>query len=503
MKMPWLPHMQQVRRTSLLFLAVLQSTLSFTQNAQPDKPQLLDGMQFAFKLSNGFNTTQATHETGNSRLSGALVHQHALNMELFRYLGKSGLFIGINGGFGLNGFVYKTDSDLEYPDSDFDLYYNKLDAFEYLHADLGIGHTFMFNSRWMLRSQLKAGIRVNSPINSTTVYSSENTRLLEYEIVSEDNTHPIFRLESDIGYKLKNNDILELGLFYTYASSLVYTGEYTYFSDNSTGTFRNYGRELGLTLNYVFSGYSRRLAIHSSGLSGSTKSESKANFKEEARLHHPSSWLIGLQTGWYFARFIVPKNTALETSSSPSGHVGIIWQYNSSEKMFWEGDFSFNSYSETTKTKFRTISSSGTGDFVLTMSAGRGYRLIGRNNYNWVNISAGLDVNFLGNEKGMNGTSTSRISKPDGEVLLEVRSESYVKHRFYPGVHLILSKDFILGRNSFLSLAFKHTEGFYSVIQNDVETSGTDIPSGIQRFQSNFLGSANTFSLGFKRRFNN
>jgi hypothetical protein len=196
----------------------------------------------------------------------------------------------------------------------------------------------------------------------------------------------------------------------------------------------------------------------------------------------------------------VDPNSALETSSTPGMHFGINYQRNSSSKSFWETDLSLNRYWESVKTKYSVSSSSSDNTFIVAASAGRGYRIIGKNAYNWLNISAGLAVNFVGSERGYNGASTSRISRA-GVVLLEVQSDTYTKHRFYPSIYLGMSKDFRLGKNSFISLTYQRSEGFFPVIRNETETSGTDNFSGMESFNSNFSGSANKFSIGFMRRF--
>jgi len=485
----------------LVTFLLIQSFLVFAQSGKQDEVKLLDGFQFAFKLSNGFNTTQSQEMSGASKLTGGLVHQHAFNVEGIQYLGSKGIFVALNLGFGINGFAYKTSTNNELVNSAYFRYYDKLEAFPFLHADAGIGYASQINNRWIFRSQLKIGVRSSALISNYYGFSDINGTIMEYELESHNTWHSILRGESGIGYTLKNHDILELGVFYTYTNSSVYTGTYTYYSDNSTGSFLNYGRELGLTLNYIFSGYSRRSAISARSTPGLTLSEKKTNFRIERRKFQPGSWLLGLRIGLHAARFKPEPNSVLMSGSVPDLHFGINFNYNPTQNTFWEGDISNSSYDEVTITKYGTSSSFSSGDYILGLSAGWGYRIIGRNNYNWLSVSGGVGVNFVGNQRGTNGYSRFKLSR-NGIVLVDVMSTTSVLHRTYPILYLGLSKDFRLGVNSFISLAYRHTEGFYPIVQQKIQSSGQDVVD-VENFNSNFRGASNTFGIGYKQRFNN
>lgn len=481
---------------------MLHTLLAIGQTSKPEVPRLLEGLHFGIQLSNGFNTTRSNHVTGDSKLSGSLVHQHAFQLHVEQYLGQKGIFISAGAGFGMNGFVYKTDTDLEYPNSSYDYYYNKLDVFPFASVDMGVGYSYRLSERWIFKPQLRAGIR-SSPEQATSVgHSTTEGRVLDYRIETEGRNQTTLRLQIDFTRILKNDDLLAFGLYYTHTNSLVYSGSYFYPTDNSAGTFTNYGREVGISVGYIFSGYSRKMDIYSKVKEGKHHTDAKKSFRKQRRTFGEKSWVLGARSGVFGAKFIAEPNSTIQSATGTSTYVGVNFLYNVSKNAYLEGDLSYNTYSEPRKTKYYLSTSSSSGDFLFTLSSGYGYRVLDKNNYNWLNVSGGLNFNFVGPPKGMDGSSEFRVSNSNGDILLDGKSDTYIKQKFYPGLYLTLNKDFRIGANNFISFSYTHTEGFYPVIVMEYETNGLDVYGGNEAFDVNFKGRTNTFSIGVKHRFN-
>jgi hypothetical protein len=158
---------------------------------------------------------------------------------------------------------------------------------------------------------------------------------------------------------------------------------------------------------------------------------------------------------------------------------------------------------DVTKFAVAKYSSSGSGVFnAVQLSGGGLYRWILKNNYNVININAGLTLGFHGarNDKngihswgsgGMNGTINGN------PVVYDYSSVSSVKSNVLTSLYLGLSKDFRIVNNFYFTLNYRQQVGLYKVYESTYNYSGLSVPTTIGA-RTKITGSSKDFQFGFK-----
>jgi hypothetical protein len=140
--------------------------------------------------------------------------------------------------------------------------------------------------------------------------------------------------------------------------------------------------------------------------------------------------------------------------------------------------------------------------YAVQLSGGGLYRWILKNNYNVINIHAGLTLGFHGARNDENGIHSWGSGGMNGTingnpVSYDYSSVSTVKSNVLTSLYLGLSKDFRIVNNFYFTLNYRQQFGLYKVYESTYNYSGLSIPTTTGA-KTKITGSSKDFQFGFK-----
>jgi hypothetical protein len=176
-------------------------------------------------------------------------------------------------------------------------------------------------------------------------------------------------------------------------------------------------------------------------------------------------------------------------------------------QIYWEAGFHSQLFWNVQRFKFNKYGSSGTSAFyAFQFSAGGAYRWILSNNYNVINVHAGLSLGFH-NIKNYNGINSSGGGSINGvfdnnPISFNYSYTSKIHSNVLSSVYLGLSKDFRVVNNFYFTINYRQQFGLIKVVESTYTYSGENIPYTTDA-RTKINGSSKDFQLGFKLKLGN
>ncbi len=465
-------------------------------------PYIYTKNSFKISLGNGFNRIKFTVLEGEDKPLAGVGLAPRLN---FDYRFSLGDHFGVNIGAGLGAFPfrYKVDAKEGYYGTEGWGYFNLTEYQLHSGLNTSVDYNYWLNDKYNLKTTFGVGGIAMGGLYGQIISYSEYTQEFEIQYNADFGLIPYLKLSTGVDRVLKNDNLLGLSLSYEYFLQPVFTGTYSMYSNESSGTLTSKGHNIGLTLGYTFTRAKKMklaedLVIHSEDISFK---DAKKKFKKERRFIDPKSTFFDLSSGMLFARNQVGVGDhLLKSGSFASWIVSANIEKGIKNNFFWQAGLSVSeTWSYIRINSPDTFWSFGGNEFVSAQASfGVGTRLISKkSNINFLNVSAGLSVGAHTSQKGPSGYSSGSGGQ-DGETLYQFRVDYTTKRNIYPTVYLNLSRDFQMTKSLYLSLDYRFNLGLMNVVQGDVEYSEQPDLSNVLNDQINIKGTSNAFQLGIK-----
>jgi len=483
---------------SLLSLSV------FAQRLTASDSLLFRKDHFSFNPEFGLNNIHETQSTGSEHLQFYTNRRFGFNLGYtFNFTPRYGLLLSsgitlqssdtrlpqsvVQGPSGRNSFVA--------------LYSNTSAAFVYcipiaqryiLQLKAGAGF-----SKCMFRDYQNSiqALSINIGNPSADQYSKV---IIDHRLLSAFGT-----VGASVSHILPNNDLLSLNVGLDYYFSPLYKGSYEFQNKTSTGTFENAGANLIVGLGYTFTRGTRAQRVVKDTETGSSERESQRSFRKEKRFIDPKSTFAGISAGYY-----------VNMNKLSSGGEGFIEKYSRRQtgsvqiwveqgiKKGWYAEAGYNAafYKSGFNVKGVPVYYANKNFGVSQLYAGIGKRLIGKNNYPWLNISAGVGVNVHTLSKGINDSMWgASYTYPQEDTIFYFKSKQSVARTVFPTLHLGVSKDFQLTKALYFSVAYRLQLGLATVAEQLVDYREED---GVYKKAVVTLnGTSHSLHFGVKYRF--
>lgn len=330
----------------------------------------------------------------------------------------------------------------------------------------------------------------------------QHNMALDYE--SDNKNYLLAKIGMD--YVLKNDDLLGVSIGYEHFFSPIFQGGYNVYSFTSSGSILNRGNNLNLTLGYQFTRAKRMKKIEEYFLKNKTTvADAKKAFKAEKRYIDPESWFVSISGGLFLAKNKASREaTYLNSISVPSYIVQLSGEKGIRDNYFMEFGVSVSeSFSAIHVNEIEAVRFTiGYNEFVgIQPSFGIGKRLIGKNNTNYLNISAGVSVGINTDSKESVGAGSGNLYSEIGDTLYAYTYDDGTKSPVYPTLYFDLNKGFQMTNNLYLSLSYRHNIGFIPTWQADFEYHSRPDLNTTRPGSLKINGTSNAFQLGLKYKF--
>lgn len=453
---------------------------------------------FSILLVDGVSFTRPQIVQGEGRFRRAAGISHGLNFQYTHNFSDHFALSGI-AGFGIVPFTYRITEKDSLPGTSMDNYFERSDYKMFTNLALQGAYRSRISSRYAYRVHAGAGVR-----HFETSYIS---------IGSGNQTGPDYELDMQFlgGWKpyvtfgggwirqIRNEDEVSLSVAYDQSFSDIYRGSY-YLNGGSKGTFSNTGSNFNLSIGYTFTGNGRRQRMAKLMESGTDSKAVKKLYRKEIRYIDPKSTFIALYGGMGFGtNRLSDQGGHLKHGTFATFVPRLTVEKGIAKNYFAEAGFHYATYWSTMRTPVSMFGSVAFDAYQLSIGAGK--RIITKNNYNIINLHAGLSFGMTNLQKGLSATSYIAYTYSDStsngiqQHAFSSYSEDYVSRTFLTSAYIGASKDFRLVRNFYLSLSYRFNQGFYSVYEQRIDYT---FDGNATKARISLNGSSHIYQLGFK-----
>lgn len=211
-----------------------------------------------------------------------------------------------------------------------------------------------------------------------------------------------------------------------------------------------------------------------------TKEEIKSNKKKqriEKRYIHPQSKYISVSAGWAFSSTHTkdPNNFLQQglVMGNNNYFPNIMYEHGIKNNFFGEIGYDYTRQGiRMTRNMGDNLSWSSYGRFDPKHSShnvilGAGYRVVGKNNYHFLNLHGGMFFSFSNRSKQtmnplLGGYATYDISEPNNELNYQIYSKLNSYSSFTFGPYIGISKEFRIAKDVRLFVKYIHRFGLIS-----------------------------------------
>lgn len=494
---------------NLGFLLLLLHFTASSQTSAPDSTQELKNL-YSFSLVNGLNQSHSEPIYGDLQMAKATSVTHGFNFHYTRILHPAfDLSAGL--GFGALPFRYKLPENynpIGY--GPFMNYFNNLNYKGFWRVELLASYRKQLTDERLLRAQVGGGfVHYGAYSYGSQSYISYDTiqpdeQIYDLDILFNNRIKPFVSLGGELSKTLKNRDVLGFKLSYDYAFNTAFEGSYVMKNQTSAGKYINNGHFLNFHLTYTLTRAKHIQTIKALQLDPNMdrKGARKAARKQK-RYIDPSSKFINVSGGAGIGqtRVIKDPNSIFINYGFGSFLPRLTFEKGLKNQFYYEFGFHSQLFWDVQKFSFDKYGASGNSAFYAYQFSGGGlYRLILPNNYNVINVHAGMSLGFhLENGSGYGGGVISgEINGVPYQFSYTYTSE--IHSNILSSVYLGLSKDFRIVNNLYLSLSYRQQFGLIKAAQTTYAYSGLNIPY-TEGVQTKINGTSKDFQLGFKVKF--
>lgn len=308
---------------------------------------------------------------------------------------------------------------------------------------------------------------------------------------------------TSISHILPNNDLLSLNVGLDYYFSPLYKGSYEFNNRSSTGTFENGGANLIVGLGYAFTRGTRVQRVLKEAETGSSEKESQRNFRKEKRFIDPKSTFAGISGGYYVNMNKLTsggEGFISKYSRRQTGSVQLWLEQGLKKGWYAEAGYSGAIYKAGFNIDGVQVYFAHKTFGVSQLYAGMGKRLIGKNNYPWLNISAGVGINAHTLSKGISDSIWgARYTYPNNDTSFYFESNHSVVRKVFPTLHLGVSKDFQITKTLYFSVAYRLQLGLATVSEQMISYREEDNVD--KKAVVSLNGTSHSLQFGLKYRF--
>lgn len=459
---------------------------------------------FSFNPEFGVNNIHETESTGSEHLQFYTNRRLGFNLGYtFNFTPRYGLLLS-------SGLTLQT-SDTRLPQSVVSGPGGR-NSFVTLYSNTSAAFVYRIPVAQRYLLQLKAGAGFSkcmfrdykNTIQTMTIYAGNPGAIQESKVIIDHTLLSTFgTVGASISHILPNNDLLSFNVGFDYYFSPLYKGWYEFQNKTSTGTFENAGANLIVGLGYTFTRGSHVQRTVKDVETGSSEKESKRNFRKEKRFIDPKSTFAGISGGYYvnMNKLTSGGEEFIEKySRRQTGSVQIWIEQGIKKDWYAEAGYHAALYKSGFNVEGSPVYYATKNVGVSQLYAGIGKRLIGKNNYPWLNISTGVGVNVHKLSKGINDTMWgARFTYPQEDTSFYFESKQSVVRTVFPTLHLGVSKDFQLTKALYFSVAYRLQLGLVTVAEQLVNYREED---GVYKKAVVTLnGTSHSLHFGVKYRF--
>jgi len=481
------------------------------QEAQPNIKNL-----YTFSLVNGFNRNSSESLTGDKRPGNAFAMSHGLNFHYTRILYP--LFdLSAGFGFGLFPINFKPAENEEYDITSnfFGNYFWRVSYTGFTRYELMASYRKKISDKYALRLQLGGGVvhygGYSYGSSGSLGFDTTETQVQIYDVDLNFNNQakPFVTLGFDIAKTLKNRYLLSLRISYDHSFREAYSGTYSLYDESSTGNYFNKGHYVNLHLGYTITRTKRLMAIHALRESSDLNPKAAKKLARKNMRHiDPESIFLNISGGIGIGGTRVEQdpNGILQKYGYPSFLPRISVEKGIRNQIYWEAGFHSQLFWNVQRFNFNNYGSSGSNAFyAFQFSGGGAYRWILPNNYNVINVHAGLTLgfhteqNYNGINSGGGGGSMSGVVD-NNSFSFSYSYTSKIHSNILASVYLGLSKDFRVVNNFYFTINYRQQFGLIKAFESTYTYEGIDIPYTTDA-KTKINGSSKDFQLGFKLKF--
>lgn len=493
--------------------ALAQSDTLYTH---PSK-YLFSKNHFSFSIENGLTRGAIFPESGPLKPVNNLAGVHFVNFDYaFNFNRTCALSLALGGGF-FPFYFRATDEDWY-----LFRYWDNLDGTTFLHLSAEVNHRFSFSEKKFLN--IFAGVNVfkfddiytelsyrhNTGFAATTIFASE----IVYTFT--DTWRPAFTIGIGTSRILRNYDLLSLTLSYNHSFDNFLSG--TYFITEplkptySWGNLINKGNFLSVGIKYTFTKAQKQSTLAKIKNETGEKDMEKVEkiYKRQKRKPLPLySTFVSASGGLILQPIHVSDVNNINISANSllgTGYLSI--EQNIKKNKFLETGYSVLEYYMGSKRKELEGDCFMCGSFTYAFdvhhfSLGIGKRLIGKNNYNYLNLHAGVVLSYTNQDKGLSGWGHLSVGDvANGDTVYFEQYQDYQKINFFPLFYVGISRDFRIKGNLYFNILYRYHQGIMNVSEREVQYV-SQWTNGWQNAHIVINGSYHTFQAGFKYNFGN
>lgn len=232
----------------------------------------------------------------------------------------------------------------------------------------------------------------------------------------------------------------------------------------------------------------------------SEKVKSNSTFSEKHAFDSKSCF-IEVNGGRFFTQTKEVRGEDFFENQYPATWVtNLSFEKGLSKYYYLKGNLSYAQYSM----KDKVNGANGASVFypfqAVGLSAGFGKRIILKNNLNLVNLEAGVGINGHSTNKGLVNESFGAGRFTDtGDTVYVFNTKSYVDTKIFPTLYLGASKDILLVKALYLSIAYRFNLGVTSVARHEISYSDSQNTNTPTELIVN--GTSHAVTLGVRYRF--
>ena len=471
-------------------------------------PLLFNKNHISFSLMQGFNRPSINPVSGPYQPypKTGYIFMGSANYS-FNFSDYTGFQLGT--GLGAFPVIYSVNSVDSFPGTEGDSYFMNVDYNPFSRLSAEINFRYPLGRKIFLNGIAGGSLTSFAPLGLETGSSQSGKTNYKFRIDYDKGWKPAIHIGTGISNVLKNYDLLTLNLIYNYSFSNSYKGSYELYSDSdssyiSAGEFFNKGHFFGIVLNYTLTKTEKQVKIYDIIIKTDKVNKRMAEkvYRKEARKISNHSTF-----GTSLGGITIPINRAndpnkvLINASMASVMPYFSIEQNLQKNYFIEAGFGLQEYYNAIKAKEVPFWSGSNAFIAYHLTIGGGKRLIGKNNYNYLNLSSGLVLSTIDRPVGYAGRGGIGAVVGNDTIIMG-RSENFISNNFFPLFYIGLSKDFRITRNFYFTMLYRYHQGFIKVYEQRVSYI-SKWTEGINNASNTMNGSYHTFQIGFKFRMGN
>jgi hypothetical protein len=419
---------------------------------------------------------------------------------------SSGFELGLQSGIGVLATAVLVPGDsLYFGTAQYPIFTNINSLSTFLRMEASAGYRKKVNEKWSLGTHLGLGFRFFGKTSYGSTYYQDANLLYQLNYTTNNKPVSYFSVGTDLSYQLPNNNELTINLNYQHSFSNIFLGSYSLYNQSNLGDFYNRGRFFNIGLAYTFNSSKKIASIqHLQTKENIDRKAAKKAYRKQLRYIDPKSSFLKLSAGSTFMKTLIVEDplNVMQAGSMPDFTPQISFETGLGRQFYLEGSVQTSEIWLTERYYSMPHSLSGYSGFrIFQLSCGALYRWILPNQYNVININAGLTSGFHFAQLGAYQMSFSSHNGAtnDKPFHFSALTESAVTSRYIGSIYLGLSKDFRLLNRVYLSFAYRYNLGLKKVIESDVlYTDYLNNQSAMIKTCINGSGSEIQFGLKFK-----